>query len=546
TVFQYTLVAWYLFWASFALMGFHLLIIISKMVMIGEDNLIMEGMLHKNKAIFRQLQGAIPFAVLFIASIMFFLSLTVSVFALDKMLPGVVLYSHDEVNFLYRLVMMILQIPLIKEVVDFFELINLDNMPLHLTSTYGAALNISIELTIGVMVYSAIMLQLKQIKQIKSLIKAFESDEADIQYIQQRATHFPSIVKEELINLSLNHPNSKVRKRAISVASYAQIVSFPQAFLYRLHREKENYLKEWGLKQILKILSDPEVVLDDKRRHLINNHLKFQTKKQHSDVVMRLLHDIAEKLVGYRERQADSERISQLKSYKTQSKQPNTAISGSQRKMEDEKRRQAEIAKRKVEAEKQRQAEIARQKAEAEKQRQAEIAQQKAKAEKLAEIVKQKEKQKSYRYIDKSDGTVTDNKTGLIWLKNANCFGRQNWEKAMQSAAQLADGQCGLSDGSKPSDWRLPTIEEWEAMIDKNYERPALSNAEGTDQWKEGDAFSSVQTSLYWSSTTDASFTGSAWIVSLSYGFVGYSDKVGNNDVWPVRGGDVWPVRGGQ
>jgi hypothetical protein len=298
TVFQYTLVAWYLFWASFALMGFHLLIIISKMVMIGEDNLIMEGMLHKDKAIFRQLQGAIPVCVLAIASFMFFLSLTVSVFALDKMLPGVVLYSHDEVNFLYELVMMILQIPLIKEVVDFFELINLDNMPLHLTSTYGAALNISIELTIGVIVYSAIMLQLKQIKQIKSLIQAFESDEADIQYIQQRASHFPSIVKKKLIDLSLNHPNSKVRKRAISVASYAQIVSFPQAFLYRLHREKENYLKEWGLKQIVKILSDPEVVLDDKRRHLINNHLKFQTKKQHSDVVIRLLHDIAEKIAS--------------------------------------------------------------------------------------------------------------------------------------------------------------------------------------------------------------------------------------------------------
>ncbi|MDM8561137.1 hypothetical protein [Candidatus Parabeggiatoa sp. HSG14] len=299
TVFQYTLVAWYLFLTSFALMGFHLLIIISKMVMIGEDNLIMEGMLHKEKAIFRHLQGAIPFPVLVIASLMFFLSLTISVFALDKMLPEVVFYSHDDVNFLYWLFMMILQIPLIKEIVDFFEFINLDNMALRLTSTYGVALNISIELTIGLIVYSAIMLQLKQIKQIKSLIKAFESDEGDIQYIQQRATRFPSIVKKELINLSLNHPNSKVRKRAISVASHAQIISFPQAFLYHLHREKQEYLKEWGLKQILKILSDPGVVLDDKRRNLINNRLKFQIttkKQQHSDVVIKLLHEIEDSI----------------------------------------------------------------------------------------------------------------------------------------------------------------------------------------------------------------------------------------------------------
>jgi hypothetical protein len=34
------------------------------------------------------------------------------------------------------------------------------------------------------------------------------------------------------------------------------------------------------------------------------------------------------------------------------------------------------------------------------------------------------------RYTDNDDGTVTDNNTGLIWLKNANAFGRQNWNIA--------------------------------------------------------------------------------------------------------------------
>jgi len=30
------------------------------------------------------------------------------------------------------------------------------------------------------------------------------------------------------------------------------------------------------------------------------------------------------------------------------------------------------------------------------------------------------------RFTDNEDGTVTDNLTGLIWLKNANCFGAKN------------------------------------------------------------------------------------------------------------------------
>ena len=75
----------------------------------------------------------------------------------------------------------------------------------------------------------------------------------------------------------------------------------------------------------------------------------------------------------------------------------------------------------------------------------------------------------SYRYTDNGDGTVTDNRSGLIWLKNANCFGEQNWKTAKQSAANLAHGQCGLRDGSRAGMWRLPTIEEWKAMIDKKY-----------------------------------------------------------------------------
>ncbi len=112
----------------------------------------------------------------------------------------------------------------------------------------------------------------------------------------------------------------------------------------------------------------------------------------------------------------------------------------------------------------------------------------------------------------------------------------------MQLAAKLADGECGLSDGSKPGDWRLPTKEEWEAMIDDKYvksdwSQPALSNAAGTCKWEEGDAFSGVQTIYYWSSTTDAGYTASAWLVGLGYGYVYYGVKTDAYYVWPVRGG---------
>jgi len=140
------------------------------------------------------------------------------------------------------------------------------------------------------------------------------------------------------------------------------------------------------------------------------------------------------------------------------------------------------------------------------------------------------------RYIDNGDGTVTDNRTGLLWLKNANCFGRQNWKTAMLRAAKLAHGQCGLNDSSKAGDWRLPTEDEWEVMVDGRYEDPALSNATGTGQWKEGNAFTGVL-SRYWSSTDIDTSRAWAWVVDLDGGSVGTIPKTATGNVWAVRGG---------
>jgi len=146
------------------------------------------------------------------------------------------------------------------------------------------------------------------------------------------------------------------------------------------------------------------------------------------------------------------------------------------------------------------------------------------------------------RFSINGDGTVTDNLTGLIWLENANCNGTMTWENALTWANILTTGHAcdsppNLSDGSSAGDWRLPNYFELVSLLDLAYADPALSNEAGTDQWSEGDAFSGVQSDVYWSSTTYAGNTGNAWYVGLNVGYVGAYDKGGNTYVWPVRGG---------
>ncbi len=143
------------------------------------------------------------------------------------------------------------------------------------------------------------------------------------------------------------------------------------------------------------------------------------------------------------------------------------------------------------------------------------------------------------RFINNGDGTVKDNLTGLIWLKDANCLTmtENRWNLALEQTSALATGKCGLSDGSREGDWRLPNIREMQSLLDYSQYYPALPA---------GHPFTIVldplQT-LYWTSTSlppDIELWEEyAWSVELNYGYVDRVFKQGRNwnNAWPVRNG---------
>ena len=142
------------------------------------------------------------------------------------------------------------------------------------------------------------------------------------------------------------------------------------------------------------------------------------------------------------------------------------------------------------------------------------------------------------RFTDNGNGTVADNLTGLIWLKNANCFYNGHWSEALSEANGLNNGECGLTDGSSSGDWRLPNRNELNSLIDVRYFNPAIPNTAGTGQLAAGDPFDNVQPFGYWTSTklVDSSFDG-VWYISPFDGGVYYEEKALRRYIWPVRGG---------
>lgn len=131
------------------------------------------------------------------------------------------------------------------------------------------------------------------------------------------------------------------------------------------------------------------------------------------------------------------------------------------------------------------------------------------------------------RFTDNGDGTVTDNLTQLIWLKDAYCSGTGTWTQALTDCNALAHGSCELSDDSSAGDWRLPNVKELQSMIDYSQLNPALPS---------GHPFTNVQSDYYWSSNTYAGYTDSAWVMYMYYGYVSSYIKTDSYSVWPVRG----------
>jgi hypothetical protein len=104
---------------------------------------------------------------------------------------------------------------------------------------------------------------------------------------------------------------------------------------------------------------------------------------------------------------------------------------------------------------------------------------------------------------------VTDNLSGLIWLKHAYCLGYQNWGTALTAANELESGSCGLTDGSSAGDWRLPNLREMQSLVDYGQYNPAVPIGHPSPY---------IIPTDYWTSTTPGVYSSHAWSVSLEDG----------------------------
>lgn len=118
---------------------------------------------------------------------------------------------------------------------------------------------------------------------------------------------------------------------------------------------------------------------------------------------------------------------------------------------------------------------------------------------------------------DDAKNVVTDSTSGLMWQDNA-VGSTINWATALTACENLTLGEY--------TDWRLPNYNELYHLADRSRSNPALSPV-----------FTQVVSGYYWSSTTFASDTSSAWYVGFGYGGDYWDYKTTSYYVRCVRAG---------
>lgn len=118
-------------------------------------------------------------------------------------------------------------------------------------------------------------------------------------------------------------------------------------------------------------------------------------------------------------------------------------------------------------------------------------------------------------YTDNKNGTITDNYTGLVWIKcsqgntGADCKVGSPTLRAWSKARSECDDLVFAGN----SDWRMPTLKELQSIVDSGRADPAIN-----------DNFFGGSSYPYWTSTSPAEYPISKFTVVFSDGVVYYKD----------------------
>ena len=135
------------------------------------------------------------------------------------------------------------------------------------------------------------------------------------------------------------------------------------------------------------------------------------------------------------------------------------------------------------------------------------------------------------RFTDHGDGTIIDNLTGFMWLKDSDCFGKLKWKVASEVTRRLNTEPKRFFDcieySASYDNWQIPDMHKLQDLLEGSQGEPA--------GWLNTQGAVNVQARDYWTVSENPYNLYHAWAINMGDGGGRNYPKSFELYVWPFR-----------
>ena len=282
---------------SSAALLFHLLVLLTKTLMLREDDDIFNAWISLDRARFRHMQGAIPPKILLSTIGLVLVDVSILMALVAEGYPGLITGTERHLGYYDCFLFVTLHAPVFGSIPALLG----SELPVSVVSDglAGTCVTVAINTLLFAFISLGVRFELAKANSIVMLVNGLKSDHSEIALLQRRVTRAPSVMKSKILDLILSDPLPRTRRRALSVVYHARIISFPRTFAHNLHHEKKEDLKLHGLHQIQKFLDDVDIHYTSDELKEIKNKLSYQLQRRkgcHGEKTKRKIGELLDKI----------------------------------------------------------------------------------------------------------------------------------------------------------------------------------------------------------------------------------------------------------
>jgi hypothetical protein len=247
-----------LFWSLVAFLVVHILIMLSCLRIMYEEKRVMEGSLKPQAMTFSAFDAVNNMSVLISSVVFYILGLAAMIQTIERWNLATILRQRPSLfsDYTEYLTCVLNEIPIVNVLIAAWA--NLAEMSDNLAAEIvyagipGNSARVFIAVTISVVVLRALLLRFQQWSQQVAIAYAIEEGKADPESVKERLVRMPTTLHSHLMRSALRHPETSVRRRALTAMAKLDVPHFARDFLLGLDRHLE---RETGLSQISESLS---------------------------------------------------------------------------------------------------------------------------------------------------------------------------------------------------------------------------------------------------------------------------------------------------